>query len=444
MTVSARRAVATGAAVLGLVAAGVTGGWLLHSPDERIAVTVPPTVVTADVRSATLTTRYDGDGTFSAGGVLAVHVAPPSGMTAVVTASPRSAGDVAEWCSPVVEVSGRPVLVLHGEIPLHRDLTVGDEGADVRRLQSALRDCGKRVAVDGVFGQATAAALTQVYRRAGYAPVTAASSALQPTDATAAEPTAPDAGGAVSTVDHVLRASEEADPDGTDAAEPGAVDDRPQPLTPPAPAAGPTPAPSPSPSPAPAPAPTVVAPRGELLFVPSAPRLGSVAAPGLPPADVPVATLTLAGDRFRFVLSAAQRAAVSEGTPVVVSRDGWSETTTLPSLPDLPTVDETGAPTYPVELVLTTEVPSASYGQAGRFDITVGSPDPYELVVPVSAVYDTPDGTVVLRASGAEGGTPPAPERVEVRVVASAEGHVALEVVSGSLRAGDQVVVGER
>ncbi|UCN15017.1 hypothetical protein LFM56_01415 [Cellulomonas iranensis] len=440
MTASARRAVATGAAVLGLVAAGVTGGWLLHSPDERIAVTVPPTVVTADVRSATLTTRYEGDGTFSAGGVVAVHVAPPSGMTAVVTAAPRSTGDVAEWCSPVVEVSGRPVLVLHGDIPPHRDLTVGDTGADVRRLQSALRECGQHVTVDGSFGQATAAALTQVYRRAGYAPVTSALSALQPMDLTSAEVASPDGGGTASTVEQVLPKSVTTGSEHTDLAEPFTTVDREPPLTPPAPASGPTALPSPSPSPAP----TVLAPRGELLFVPSPPRVASVAATGLPPAGSPLVTLTLEGDRFRFALSAAQRAAVTAGTTVVVSRAGWSETTTLPDLPDVPTIDDTGSPTYPVELVLTTGAPSASYGQPGRFDITVGSPDPYELVVPVSAVYDTSDGTVVLRATGADGSTPALPEKVKVRVVASAEGHVALEVVSGSLHAGDQVVVGER
>lgn len=438
----ARRTAVSGVVAAALVAAGAFGGSLLHSPDERVTTVAPPTVITADVRSAALTTRYDGDGTFSAGGAVPVSAVPPDGMTAIVTATPQAPGSHVDWCTAVVELAGRPVLVLHGSIPLHRDLTVGDEGADVRRLQEALRECGQHVAVDGTFGARTAAALTAVYRRAGYSAVTSPAAALRPA--------APDATGDAATtqVAHelVLMSAEVAPPADTAApAEPAPPADAGPAATATASLATDGPAPTPAPSPTPSAPPAVVAPRGELLFVPSAPRLGSLAGTGAAPTDAPLATLTLDGDRFAFALSAAQRAAVTEGAVLTLTRDDWSETTSMPALPDVPTVDATGTPTYPVVVPLTSEVPSAFYGQGGHFSVVVGSTTPYDLVVPVSALYEDSAGTTyLLRVTRSDdAATPAPPQEVQVRVVASAEGYTAVEVLAGSLRAGDQVVVGE-
>ncbi|GAA3808797.1 peptidoglycan-binding domain-containing protein [Cellulomonas soli] len=425
----ATRAIATSAVAVLLVAAGVAGGMLLHSPDEHVTVDVPQSVLTAPVESRPLTTQYTGTGTFSTGAELTVSVAAPAGMSAVVTAAPVAAGADVQLCDALIEVSGRPVIALGGTLPAYRDLTVGDSGPDVSQLQQALNDCGIKTTVDGTFGTATARGLESLYRRAGYKPVSSATAALTPTTASGdgatttstATPTVTTA--QVTTAAYQRAAADEADPSAT---------------APPAETAAPTPTPSP--------APTAIAARGELLFVPAAARVVSIGAVGAVIDTQPALRLTLTGDRFTIAFSAAQRAAIAAGTPVTISRDAWTITLPLPQLPDQASVDANGTPTYPVALDLPAPVTADFYGQAGQFTITVGQAEPYDLVVPVSAVFEDTTGTMyVQRATPASSAmAAPTTEQVTVSVTASAEGYVALSVLDGHLTIGDEVVIGEQ
>jgi len=91
--------------------------------------------------------------------------APPP----VVTGLPRpgdhiSAGGAVAW------IADRPLIALPMEIPLYRELTVGDRGEDVRRLQVALTEAGFDLEADGRFGPATRRALTSLYEAVGVKP----------------------------------------------------------------------------------------------------------------------------------------------------------------------------------------------------------------------------------------------------------------------------------
>jgi len=73
----------------------------------------------------------------------------------------------------IFTVSGRPVFLLQGEIPSYRDLYPGLIGEDVRQLEAALERLGfDPGVVDGVFDEQTATAVENLYVTAGYLPFT--------------------------------------------------------------------------------------------------------------------------------------------------------------------------------------------------------------------------------------------------------------------------------
>ncbi|MFI7573708.1 peptidoglycan-binding protein [Micromonospora sp. NPDC049497] len=75
-------------------------------------------------------------------------------------------GDVA------LQVSGRPVIVLNGVIPMYRALSPGSTGPDVRQLEGALVRLGHFSGVpDDTYDSRTSAAVERLYRAVGYAPV---------------------------------------------------------------------------------------------------------------------------------------------------------------------------------------------------------------------------------------------------------------------------------
>ena len=86
-----------------------------------------------------------------------LDVVSPSSGTVVDIAS---AGSTLSAGSVLAVVDDEPVVVLNGEIPSWRDLGVGDEGADVEQLESALATAGfdpdQTVTVDEEYTTATA------------------------------------------------------------------------------------------------------------------------------------------------------------------------------------------------------------------------------------------------------------------------------------------------
>lgn len=89
---------------------------------------------------------------------------------AVVTGQVPEVGTELNALSIALEVAGRPVIVLPGDLPAYRSLRFGVSGPDVVQLKNALRSVG----IDGgdpasnVFDAQTAAGITALYAAVGY------------------------------------------------------------------------------------------------------------------------------------------------------------------------------------------------------------------------------------------------------------------------------------
>lgn len=89
---------------------------------------------------------------------------------AVVTGQVPEVGAELNTLSIALEVAGRPVIVLPGDLPAYRSLRFGVSGPDVVQLKNALRSVG----IDGgdpasnVFDAQTAAGITALYAAVGY------------------------------------------------------------------------------------------------------------------------------------------------------------------------------------------------------------------------------------------------------------------------------------
>ena len=156
------------------VFAGAVGWYAsgrVKSSDEVAAETAEPVAsritvpVEFEVLSSTVTLR--GDIRFQESEDLSVP--PPSAEAAIVTRVPMEAGDLLNEGELLVEVGGRPVFVLAGELPMFREMRPGLEGEDVVQLQKALGRLGYAAGgEDGVFGEATREALEKFYADRGY------------------------------------------------------------------------------------------------------------------------------------------------------------------------------------------------------------------------------------------------------------------------------------
>ena len=157
------------------VAAGL--GWMaarnVRSPTQVALEAEPPTPspITVEVERTELVadviTRadvgYDDPVPIGLAGALGGR---PS--TLVVT-SARERGDELAEGAVAVEVSGRPVFLLRGEIPVYRDLLPQAEGPDVLQVEQALARLGHfSEEPDGVWTPATEAAVEAWYAAAGY------------------------------------------------------------------------------------------------------------------------------------------------------------------------------------------------------------------------------------------------------------------------------------
>jgi hypothetical protein len=93
-----------------------------------------------------------------------------AGATGVVTKVPE-AGSVHKAGEPLLEIEGNPVFILHGEIPLWRDLSAGMSGIDVDTLRAALTDLGYsagNTAAATPFDSSLAGAIDALYAKGGY------------------------------------------------------------------------------------------------------------------------------------------------------------------------------------------------------------------------------------------------------------------------------------
>lgn len=157
-------------AVVSLVA-GLLIGHFLISPAEADGDTPEPGLVTVPVEFGSLS----NDVTLRAdvGYADAVEVTIDTTGTegrAVVTGQVPAVGATFTPLSIALEVAGRPVIVLPGELPAYRTLRVGVSGPDVLQLKQALASIGINPgdAASDLFDGATADAVGQLYAQAGY------------------------------------------------------------------------------------------------------------------------------------------------------------------------------------------------------------------------------------------------------------------------------------
>jgi peptidoglycan hydrolase-like protein with peptidoglycan-binding domain len=169
--------------VMLLAAASWIAGSRIQSPAEAAARTAPPTPspILVPVEERVLTSDVVTRGTARYGLPQSISLAPSTlkAEAGIITTLPKR-GDQLEEGDVLLTVSGRPVFVLQGDIPVYRDLFPGLTGEDVRQLEDALErlrfDPGP---VDGVFDEQTAAAVADLYSSAGYLSFTATGEQLE-------------------------------------------------------------------------------------------------------------------------------------------------------------------------------------------------------------------------------------------------------------------------
>ena len=163
-----------GVAVASLLA-GIAIMQFIVSPAELAARSEPPKagLVTAplEVRviANTVVTRAD----VSYAG--AVNATIDTGEErAIVTGRVPKVGSVLNAKDVALEVAGRPVIVLPGDLPAYRDLSIGSVGPDVAQLQAALIGLGYALEPTDTFTEATSQAISALYTDLGYQPPSAA------------------------------------------------------------------------------------------------------------------------------------------------------------------------------------------------------------------------------------------------------------------------------
>jgi hypothetical protein len=173
------------AVALGLGAAEVlaVGAWVagkqIHSPAQIAAETAAPdpSAITVPVERRVLSSEVIVRGTVRYGSpqpvVLATSEAKANRGVAgpdIVTTRPKRGSRVSEG-AVALSVSGRPVFVLRGSQPSHRDMGPGSRGPDVRQLESALARMGFTPGpIDGRYDGQTAAAVASWYEKSGWGP----------------------------------------------------------------------------------------------------------------------------------------------------------------------------------------------------------------------------------------------------------------------------------
>ncbi|MGW6898410.1 peptidoglycan-binding protein [Streptomyces sp. NPDC054919] len=177
---------------LGIIVAAVAlvgvGGWFagsqMQSPADAAAAHQAPKAgpVTAAVERRSLTASVVAQGSVEFASpqslLLAGPVGPPDGGSGAsgstddvvqrVTKAPVAGSEVKEG-DVLMQVSGRPVLVLRGSVPMYRTLGPGTSGDDVKQLEQALARLGfNSGGTTGNYGQGDATAVSRWYRSKGF------------------------------------------------------------------------------------------------------------------------------------------------------------------------------------------------------------------------------------------------------------------------------------
>lgn len=469
--VSGRRrwvlAVAVGAVLATL--GGLGGALLVKSPAQVAADAAAPRpdVLTATVEHRVLTSSVITRGQVVAGQTVEVipQVAAGAGAARpVITKIRIRPGDTVKAGQVLMEVSGRPVFVLEGSLPVYRDLSPGATGDDIAQLQKALKALGHSSAPDaaGSFGAGTKSALNSFYKAVGYSPVSANNAEGDPvaearSQVTAAQRALEDARSAQAQSGSKPGAKPGAKPSakpGEEAASTAGGDggkavrraqedlaEAKKKLAAEEAAAGPK------------------LPAAEVVFLQSFPaRVDSVAAKV--GAEATGTAMTLSAGKlvvqayvpeYQKDLIQPGRAAeiysevtgVSAKGEVTLVSDKRSEagSSSGQAKPggDAPAPGGQGAAGWLVEITPSTPLKAELTGQDVRITVTAASTDGKSLVVPITAISSGADGRTTVTVLDENGER----RRVEIRTGTAGDGFVAVvPVADGSLAGGDRVVTG--
>lgn len=172
---------------LGIIVTAVAlvgvGGWFagsqMQSPADAAAARKPPKAgpVTVAVEQRSLTASVVAQGSIEFDSPQSLALAGPVGapdsgssdpVAQRVTKAPVAGSEVKEG-DVLMQLSGRPVLVLRGSVPMYRTLGPGTSGDDVKQLQRALTRLGfNSGAATGQYGQGVATAVSRWYKSKGF------------------------------------------------------------------------------------------------------------------------------------------------------------------------------------------------------------------------------------------------------------------------------------
>ena len=175
---SSRRRTRQAAVVVGIsvlsAAIGVVVGSRLKSPadaaNEREAPAASVITVPVEKRKLVSTLVVSGQTQYVEPTPvrLAGAVGTSAGDRQVVTRIPELNSEIAEG-GLLMEISGRPVFAMRGELPMYRQLTPGAKGPDVLQLETSLEALGfPPGTVDDLYDAGTEAALDAFYLSRGY------------------------------------------------------------------------------------------------------------------------------------------------------------------------------------------------------------------------------------------------------------------------------------
>jgi len=160
------------AAVVALVAGLVVGRFVISPADAAAGAAPPdPGLVTVPVGFGTLSNDVTirGEVGFADPVEVQIDTSALSGP-AVITGQVPEAGAELGPLAVAMELAGRPVIVLPGELPSYRSLRVGVSGPDVVQFKQAMRAVGLDAGDPGntVFDAQAASSVAQLYAQAGY------------------------------------------------------------------------------------------------------------------------------------------------------------------------------------------------------------------------------------------------------------------------------------
>lgn len=162
--------VTAGIAVLCLVAGLLVGRFVMSPADIAANTNAPkPGYITVPVEYGELSNDVTLRGQVGYADATEVKLtASELAEAAVVTGHVPEVGDDLDAGAIALEIAGRPVFVLPGQLPSYRTLRFGMSGPDVKQLKKALSEIGIHAGGGDTFDQSLADGIRQLYSDAGY------------------------------------------------------------------------------------------------------------------------------------------------------------------------------------------------------------------------------------------------------------------------------------